>query len=907
MNMMKKTTAKKTLYNYYFIYFLTFILLSALAFSPFFMNNKSFISTGDGIQQHYNSLVYWGKYVRTIIKTLLFEHKLVIPTWDFSLGMGADIYTTLHYYAIGDPLNLFYIITPAAYSEALYNLLFFVRLFLAGLSFSIYIRRFNKHIFPVLCGTVIYIFCSYVFVVPVIHPYFLNPMIYLPLLFLGIEKIFSGESPKCFIIMVFISALSNFYFLYMLSVFIFIYACIRFFSFFHEHRIQNIILQLRNFIGYYLTGICMSGILLFPVIMTTLGTGRMKDKPAVDLIYRTTYYEKLFAAFLSSDAPGYYTLMGFGCIPLLLIFFLFLKRKKYTQLKISLLILGIFVTFPVFGSALNGFSYVTNRWIFALSFLIAAITALVIEKLHDITTKESLILLALSFVYILIMLHTKASDNGKITAVLLLLSALFLTAGSKIKTIQKFFRPFVLFMLCCNVLINAYYLYSPEQKAYTDLFINLHGGLASMKQSSGASVPGNTDTFYRYGDTNNQQSIMYNGSAISGKYSTSGYYSLISDSVTGYSKEILSSTERAETKYAGFDERAIPQTLASTKYFVVQRGKEQYLPFGFSQKAGSYKAKNPNGKTYNRTFDSYLNDYFLPFGYTYDTYITEAQWKQYDFLKKEEAMLQTCYIDSKEKLSVPQNTEVRFYNKELPYTFRSFSGVQYKDGKFIVEKPNASLTVEFDGLAKCETYLAFQNLQFSLPEGSKQTMPADALITVHMNKRYKKVRLYTPKHTWYNGIHDFAVNLGYESETPSSLTLTFPRAGVYSYDKLSLYGLPLGENYTQAIHSLKEETMQNVQILNDRITGDIEVSSDKILCLSIPYGKGWRGYIDGKEVPLFQTNIMYTGLEISPGYHTIRLEYSSPYLKTGIFISTLGILSFLILILYEKRLKSGNR
>lgn len=898
-----KQLYKKISNNYWIMYTFSFIFLSFITFSYFIIYGKSLISNGDGIQQHFNSVVYFGEYMRNIFQTLLSEHKLVIPTWDFSLGMGADIFTTLHYYAFGDPLNLLYIFTPITYSEYLYDFLFFLRLFLAGMTFSLYIKRFGKSNFSTLLGSITYIFCSYVFVIPTIHPYFLNPLIYLPLLLLGIEKIFSKESPKLFIIMVFLSSISNFYFLYMLSVLIFIYACIRFFSFHREKRIKNIFIELKNFILYYLIGICMSGAILLPVIMTTLNTGRMADRPTINLLYGTTYYKKLFTTFLTFDAAGDYTLMGFGCIPLLLIFFIFFNRKKYTQLKTTLLILSIFTIFPLFGSALNGFSYVTNRWIFALSLLIGTLVAFTIEDIKHISLREGVTLIILSFLYTLLIIYTNQKINSNVLIIVLLLNlcAFIWTIYAKSIISWKHMQIFTMILLCGNIIINSYYLYSPTQGNYIKLFVNHSGALASITESTGAAIPKDTDEFYRYGDTNNHQSIMYNASALNRNYSTSGYYSLINSNVTAFSKEILSSTERAETKYAGFDERTIPQTLASTKYFSIQQGTEEYLPFGFTNKVSSYTAKTQKSLSYNKTFDVYQNKYYLPFGFTYENYITSEEWNKLNFIEREEAMLQTCYVKNPDNISLPQNNNLSFSNQTLDYEIEDSDDVHFSSGKITVKKPNASIKIKFTGIQQSETYLAFQNLQYNLPPGNNSPLPDDALIDVTMNNRKKTLRLYTPNHNWYNGITDLAINAGYEKIAPASITLSFKRAGIYTYDNMSVYALPFGKNYISSINLLKTDCLSDVKLGNGEVSGKLSVDKNKILCLSIPYSKGWTGYVDGKQVPLLQLNNMFTGINIASGTHTIVLKYSSPYLSVGIFLTILGVFLFWALSLYENK------
>lgn len=123
-------------------------------YSWFIRANRSFIWMSDGQPQHYNALMYYGIYLRNIGRELL-RSRIYIPLWDFTLGFGADIPTTLHYYAIGDPLALLSVFVPTKYTEYLYNFLVAFRLYLAGLAFSLYGFKFKKEPSAVLIGALI--------------------------------------------------------------------------------------------------------------------------------------------------------------------------------------------------------------------------------------------------------------------------------------------------------------------------------------------------------------------------------------------------------------------------------------------------------------------------------------------------------------------------------------------------------------------------------------------------------------------------------------------------------------------------------------------------------------------------------------------------------------------------------
>lgn len=163
-------------------------------FSVFIINKKSFIWVPDGLQQHFNALLYYRSWLLSILDTLVTEHKVSVPLWDMQIGLGSDVLTTLHYYVIGDPLNLLSVFVPdEKYMELFYNTMVLVRIYLAGLAFSAYCRYHGQKPYSTLLGAMVYDFCFWV-IIAVRHPYFLNPMIYLPLILVGVDKIYKNRN-----------------------------------------------------------------------------------------------------------------------------------------------------------------------------------------------------------------------------------------------------------------------------------------------------------------------------------------------------------------------------------------------------------------------------------------------------------------------------------------------------------------------------------------------------------------------------------------------------------------------------------------------------------------------------------------------------------------------------------------
>ena len=108
------------------------------------------------------------------------------------------------------------------------------------------------------------------------------------------------------------------------------------------------------------------------------------------------------------------------------------------------------------------------------------------------------------------------------------------------------------------------------------------------------------------------------------------------------------------------------------------------------------------------------------------------------------------------------------------------------------------------------------------------------------------------------------------------------------------------DSVEQETEKLGNESLQNVKVGTNRITGEIEVSSDKFLVFSIPYSAGFTAYVDGKETELVQANSMYMGVELKKGKHSIVLTYCTPYLVPGIILTVAGLAAFLLIVIYNR-------
>ena len=107
--------------------------------------------------------------------------------------------------------------------------------------------------------------------------------------------------------------------------------------------------------------------------------------------------------------------------------------------------------------------------------------------------------------------------------------------------------------------------------------------------------------------------------------------------------------------------------------------------------------------------------------------------------------------------------------------------------------------------------------------------------------------------------------------------------------------------YVSQIEARKESVLEDVSMTVNQIEGSISLEQNKILCLSLPYMKGWTAYVDGKKQEIKKANLMYMALDLTKGDHRITWIYHTPYLRIGACISAGGIMILVLMIWYRKK------
>lgn len=920
----RKRAGEYGTWSYVPVYTVCFLFTAAIVFSAFYLNGKTFVWDSDGVTQHFNALLYYRSWLREFLHSLFVEHRLEIPLWDLKIGYGSDILTTLHYYAYGDPLNLFSVFVPKeAWMDEFYTFLILLRIYLAGLTFSYFCFQRKEEKTAILMGALLYAFSFWTIYAAVRHPYFMNPMIYFPLVLAGADRIFRKKRPFLYIFSLAAAILSNFYFGYMTCILVILYCIFRYRTLFGKFQWKKLAVWAGRFFGYSIPALMLACVLLVPVALCAVSSGRLSQDRWIPLFYSASYYKSFLSAFLYGEA-GNWSEMGYTAYGLLGIFLLFLQKKKNTALKIGYLLLTVFLLLPLAGYAMNGFSYAANRFAWSYAMLVAYIFVHTWKDLVTLSDRQKKLLLIAGAVYLVLCLAFEESRTEAVLGALVLFAILLLwllSAGIhwiREKKIRLFRTCAVLGLIAC-LGFQGIYRYSPSEEGYVGEFTENNGAylnLTAYSPSTAAAGTGDT-SFWRYDQYGTETWQYHNANVALGLNSVTYYWSLSDPSVFQFQKEMYLNLQR-NFLYQNLDGRSFLDALSGVKYFVVASGGECYLPYGFSQNVNTvwvgedaqtaleYEAAGRDTSGLSAVKASvYGTDNSLPLAYTYDRWISREEYEKLSVTEKQQALLQGIVLEDS---TLPAAAPV--FDDQVQDCQVQFSGkIEQEDGGLLVREAGASMTLTFAGMPESETYLIFEGLDYEgirpsdcytqeewaklssyeknqvKQQDSRWTAPDATTLSVYGNG-IKNLSYLNERNSFYSGLHDYLVNAGYSDDGLQTITVVFQKEGHYSFEDYSVVCQPV-ENLGGYVEERNQNILEQVEVGTNRISGEIRLDQAKALCITIPYSEGWTATVDGVETELKRANTMFMALELEPGSHEIVLTYRTPGLTAGAAL-TLG-------------------
>lgn len=872
------TNTGKTKRNILLIYAGAY-LAGAIAFRVIvFHYGMSLVQVYDAKDQYLPFLKYLNQYYRELIYNLL-HGDFHLKMFDYSLGLGMDPVRVLSYYGLADPLSFPVIFFKQTNVLQYYQFLVQFRPFLAGSAFIGMCFHFRKVNYTVPFCALFYLCSGWALYAFSVHPFFINFLILLPMAVVGIDKILCRRSPALFIASIFLAGCVGFYFLFMVSISMLVFAVVRLVC-----RRKEILcggekmaaeaakIVAKSF-GFYMVGLALSCFILLPSLLGVMDSfrGTSSDLPENMFLYPVSTLVKLYsrAVFLSPSCNSLsFSVISLFCIAVVLAG----RRKQETGI---LTLTGIVLWFlPAWSVFMSGIAMPNFRWFFALSLLAVYLCTDISEYLVRASAGQKIgfviaaaAAVAASFInYDPFSKFSVLFAAAAVTGALLLFIS-FRPCGEPVRTIV------CIGLICLQCIVNVSVFFSPlwfdKVHEYTDL--NVEKRIDQSPYSIIKSDPG-YDPLYR---TELGMSGIFNTSSVLQIPSAHTYASIIPESVSEFMVETENNMMTTPFSIHGLDRRAALLQMCAVRYYITSPEDTEKPPYGYEE---GYRDGD------NTVYDSKYSP--LP-GYVYYRIFSPEDMDQRNGIEKQSLMLQGAVVENSSVPVVPTGS-LQTGVTAIPYTVTGSNGVSMRDGTLTVdedaEDPWMDVSIKAPGhseiYARMKGYDGEEKLELHFEredETGKTLLGRD---------RY-----------WAYGQEDFSALID-TTEAGEGRTINYKihlsGAPGSMFNALEFYAYDL-ERYEKDAGLMLENSMQNVSFGKNSISGRVSMKEEGILCLPVPYSKGWSVYVDGEERECMKANYLCASVAVPEGDHEVVFRYSTPGLIPGLAVSILGILMIQII------------
>ena len=815
------------------------------------------------------------------------EHKSLLYSWN--TGGGSSF--------LGNYLN--YLSSPLSFliflfdkEDISYAITFIVALkcILSATSFSYYLKKsFNKDNYFLSAFGILYAFSAY-FLAYYWNVMWLDAMIMLPLIALGIEKIFKTGDIKLYTVSLVILFFANYYMGYMCCIFAVLYFFVCFINTYsndgklnenavYEKKYSTKALMNNVFINRgvkfafaSIIAALICAITLVPVFMilknssATSGTFPQTFKSYFDLLDLITSHFALLETTIRSSGdnvlPNIYTgILTFILLPLFLV-----NNKIKLKEKATYVVLIIFFVFCFNNNCAeyiwHAFHFPNDlpyRYSYMYSFIIAVMGYKTILNFKGIKVKDIAYtgLAIISFVIICQKFLTNKMTNSTIYATIIFVTLwcgfLFLL---KNKNAQKKTVSFVLvtFILCETIISSIVGLplnqdnknYKENYKTYTDAINYIDNKDSGFYRTELCYLNTRMDPAY-YG---------YNGISV---FSSMAYesYSQLQSSLGMQGNKVNSYTYNTQTP--------VYNMMFNIKYLI-------QTDVSLAPSSNLYKKIHT---TSDKKSNVYENKYNLPIAYCVnskiDDWVTDEGNPfeiQSDFVK-----LATGYSN---------------LFKPVEYNSTDFDAVSGDDvtenGTYWLEKSDSSSNYGTETVSLSPTIDGNLYLYVKSSDLKTITVNSEKVSDITQSMEYA-----------------YILDLGYHNkgdEVLVSLDASTMESESTSFD---FYCYTADDTVVKNMYNSLAGNSLDVESYSDTtIKGTVKAKENCYLYSSIPYDDGWSVYVDGKKAETFEIGGTLLAIELTPGQHKIEYKYFPVGFLYGIIISSVTVFGLCVFYIYNK-------
>ncbi|MBD0379693.1 YfhO family protein [Paenibacillus sedimenti] len=832
--------------------------------------------------------------------------------WDFNVGVGASKFAAVSH--VFDVFLLPMLVFPTS------------KIYI-GLVFSLYLKTLVTGIFfyKILClynikDTKIKIVCSAVWafngfmVLWGQHYFFATFVAYFTIIMYGLELLLRKGKPYVFIFSIFLLAVQSVHEMIHITVFGAMYS-IAHVLYYSNSSLKAVFLKLLNVICCYTLGLLLSMLSFLPQLIVLFESPEGGKPFSLNQIsiYSFDIILQNIATFISNNFFGvgssyfgyfnyYEKLQQSTSILLLLFCFIALAEIKGNSKKLrnlSIFIISIFIL----STCTNIISYIFNlfqlpdnhRYTYTFSFIICLFGCLSLDSYLFSNSKQKFVektstyfnevLLTIIFIVSIYSMFLNTNNDLKynlklmlyVFLVWVLIVAYKYLISSYINNPGK--RRIVSNVLMSMVIVEIVLLNYPTMNLRNFAEINHYFKDPSYKIVN--EIKALDKEFYRI--VNDNPLTAHNDSLLENYYGVTTYSSLNNRSYINFSSE------------TGFQYWIGGKKIGFVHHNLADRRLLDFLGVKYFLQSHKESLNNTEIALADGNYHLLKNNDYYNFGTFYNKIINYDGISDYDPEVKRDILLDNAVVSIKNQNIVNANYKIEDNYKNLDYSFSRKSGVLVESQlnnkiAYVVEGTDPNVQVDLNISAQNDSFIEMivecakqQDIQIFWKDDKNEFSEANSTrIPVTAGKHKINVPIYI------NG-----------SDTINSIRIDVGQPG----EKINLSDIRIYERPNVTAMKSTKIPLNITSFKETKITGNIEISNNGMLVLTLPYDKGWHAIVNGVEQETIEVDFGMTGIYLKPGSYDIELYYKNFYFTIGIIISGITLFGIILynLIINTKR------
>ncbi|MEY8391960.1 YfhO family protein [Lachnospiraceae bacterium 45-W7] len=852
--------------------FPTALLLLILAcVCPALSRNALFGSEGDWFSQHVA--------IAEQYRTAFYETGKILPDW-LPLGSGCNSYD-FSYYGFLRPDVLFSFLlpnVPMAYIISGYAIL---GLGAGTLLCYFWLKRHVQLPFFAFLGAILYS-CAACFYHTHHQIMFVNYMPFLILALWGIEELIKKGRFALLILSLFLVCLHSYYFApaVLFVCLVYFLCCLlkekelhRFRDCFNRNHFMRCLPVIYKFAAAILLAVGMAAVLLIPTGLDLLSTTKDAGTPVS--------FQEIFSLNLDLSSLLYHP---YGCgLTLLCLYTLLLSiRRKSTRMLSSLLLLCLTVkTFPYL---LSGLLYVRYKVLIPLVPLLLMLCVLTLEALFTGRERHSLVL---GLLCLIPAVFSKYSLGILADSVWLLLSFILIHFGKRHIFRKNFDSPtsqqtmayrriLPLFLLLCipsvcisdGLLQHDDYVYASDKRQ-----------LSVYREDMPVFDTINTDQSYRF-ECLSEPFVNVNTQPLAKLGRTSMYSSVTDKNYADFYYNTMKNPIRIRNRVALMtDANPFFSYLMGIRYIQTNR---TLLPLGYTPLEAAESnilAENPQ---------------VLPIAYTSHSLMTQKEFEKLDFPYTLEALTKYTIIAEEENRKTLLATKNAFMKTSQ---IHELSPEELRLPEISANRKSSQEETQM-------TLTLPSTLQSRLLILTAKVASSGQEVTIDINQIRNKLSGSNAPYPNHNDTFTWIIS---SNDVIKELNICLS-AGQYTLSNWKAWSMDT-ENWGN--HTVKP--LQNQEMNPGTCGSSPKTSGTVLLCgetsleqpgyftTSLPFRKGYKAYVNGKETAVSRVNQTFVGIPLDSGTYQIALVFCPPGKNISCWISLLSLLLFVGWELYSRR------